>query len=297
MKIGIVYPQIELGGDPQAVRRIGLAVEELGYDSLMMYDHVVGAAHENRQPRLTGPYTENDPFHDPFVAFAYLAAITTRIEFFTGILILPQRQTVLAAQQAADLDLLSGERLQLGVGTGWNYVEYDALGQDFAVRGKRLTEQVEFMRKLWTSPLVTFKGEYDQIDRGCINPRPKRSIPVWFGGFGEPPMKRAARMGDGFIFTGLLDDVEGNSRYSGVLSKWQYLQTLLKENDRSTKDFGVNWSTMVGQDVDTVTSQLKRWEDAGGTHASVVTMGMNFKTIDEHIDYIAELARKLNLQP
>ena len=157
MKIGATYPQIELGGDPVAIGRIGRAVEELGYDHLVMYDHVVGAVHENRNPPLWehGPYTDKHPFHDPFVAFGYLAAITKRIELVTGVIILPQRQTVLVAKQATDVDLLSGGRLRLGVGSGWNYVEYDALGEDFAVRGPRLTEQIEYLRMLWSQPLVT----------------------------------------------------------------------------------------------------------------------------------------------
>ena len=130
MQIGIVFPQNELGGDPAAVRRIGRAVEDLGFDHLLAYDHVLGAVHANRARPLTGPYTEHDPFHDPFVMFAYLAGITERIGFATGILVLPQRQTALVARQAADVDLLSGGRLRLGVGVGWNHVEYAALGLD-----------------------------------------------------------------------------------------------------------------------------------------------------------------------
>jgi alkanesulfonate monooxygenase SsuD/methylene tetrahydromethanopterin reductase-like flavin-dependent oxidoreductase (luciferase family) len=135
MKVGVVYPQIELGGDPNAVRRIGKAVEDLGFDYLLAYDHVLGAVHADRTPPLPGPYTERDPFHDPFVLFGYLAGITERIGLATGVLVLPQRQTALVARQAADVDLLSGGRLRLGVGVGWNHVEYEALGQDFRSRG------------------------------------------------------------------------------------------------------------------------------------------------------------------
>ena len=131
MQIGAVYPQNELRGDPTAVGRMGRAVEDLGFDHLLAYDHVLGAVHAGRARQLTGPYTERDPFHDPLVMFAYLAGITERIGFATGILVLPQRQTALVARQAADVDLLSGGRLRLGVGVGWNYVEYEALGQDF----------------------------------------------------------------------------------------------------------------------------------------------------------------------
>src|ERR1700724_1739113 len=169
MHIEVVYPQTELRGDPTAVRRIGRAVEDQGFDHLLAYDHVLGAVHADRTPKLTGPYTEKDPFHDPFVMFAYLAGITQRIEFVTGILILPQRQTVLVARQAADLDLLSHERLRLGVGIGWNYVEYDSLGQDFRSRGKRVSEQINLLRRLWSEPLVNFEGAFDRIDRAALN--------------------------------------------------------------------------------------------------------------------------------
>src|ERR671912_1635566 len=158
MQIGVVYPQIELGGDPDAVRRIGRATEELGFDHLLAYDHVLGAVHEHRIPPLVGPYTEHDPFHDPLVMFAHLAAVTERIGFVTGILVLPQRQTALVARQAADVDLLSGGRLRLGVGIGWNHVEYEALGENFHTRGRRVTEKIAGMRKLWTEPVVNFQG-------------------------------------------------------------------------------------------------------------------------------------------
>jgi probable F420-dependent oxidoreductase len=287
MKIGIVYPQIELQGRPDAVRRIGLAVEELGFNHILFYDHVVGAAHEGREPRLLGPYTEADPFHDPFVAFGYLAAITERIELVCGVLILPQRQTVLVAQQASDVDLLSGERLRLGVGTGWNYVEYDALGQDFARRGARMNEQIEFMRALWTHDLLTYQGEFDSIDRGNINPRPKRSIPIWIGGFSEPAFRRAGKLGDGFIFAGTTD--------TDVLDAWQRVKEHLAANERSTQDFGADYVMLTALGVEAAADTIKRWEDAGGTHASVVTMGMGFDTTEAHLSYIEKLAARLGI--
>src|ERR1035437_7196596 len=155
--------QIQLRGDPRAVRRLGRAVEELGFDYLLAYDHVLGAVHADRTPQLTGPYTEHDPFHDPFVMFAYLAAITERIQFATGILILPQRQTALVARQAADLELRSGGRLRLGVWIGWNHVEYEALGQQFRTRGARQEEQIGLLRQLFTEPVVDFSGRFDRI--------------------------------------------------------------------------------------------------------------------------------------
>lgn len=199
IKIGLIYPQTELNGDPEAVRRIAPAAEDLGFDYLLASDHVLGASHD-RKPKLAGPYTEHHPFHDPLVMFSYVAALTKRLEFATGVLILPQRQTALVARQAADVDLLSDGRLTLGVGTGWNYVEYDVLGQEFETRGKRMDEQITFLRQLWTDPLVSFGGAFDKADRVALNPRPHRRIPILLGGFADIALRRAARVGDGFIF-------------------------------------------------------------------------------------------------
>src|ERR1700691_5635441 len=172
MEIGVVYPQTELRGDPEAVRKIGTGVEDLGFDHLLAYEHVLGAVHADRTPPLTGPYTEHDPFHDPLVMFAYLAGLTERIGFVTGVLILPQRQTALVARQAADVDLLSGGRLRLGVGVGWNHVEYDALGQNFHTRGAREEEQIQLLRLLWTEEVIDYTGRFDRVDRAGTSPRP-----------------------------------------------------------------------------------------------------------------------------
>jgi probable F420-dependent oxidoreductase len=202
VQIGVVYPQIELGGDPTAVRRFGRAVERLGFDYLLAYDHVLGAVHAGWAPRLTGPYAERDPFHDPFVMFAYLAGLTERIGFATGVLILPQRQTALVARQAADVDLLSGGRLRLGVGVGWSPVEYEALGQDFGSRGARQEEQIELLRRLFTDPVVDFAGRFDRVDRAALLPKPTRPVPIWLGGSSDKAFDRAARLGDGFFFLG-----------------------------------------------------------------------------------------------
>src|SRR5207342_3061716 len=169
---------------------------------LLAYDHVLGAVHAGRTRPLTGPYTERDPFHDPFVMFAFLAGQTERIGFATGILILPQRQTALVARQAADVDLLSGGRLRLGVGVGWSPVEYEALGQDFRTRGARQEEQIELLRRLFTEPVVDFSGRFDRVDRAALLPKPARPIPIWLGGSSEAAYDRAARLADGFIFFG-----------------------------------------------------------------------------------------------
>jgi probable F420-dependent oxidoreductase len=285
MKIGVIYPQNELRGDPEAVRKFGLAAEELGYEHLLAYDHVLGATHD-REPKLTGPYTEQHPFHDPFVMFAYLAAMTRRLQFVTGILILPQRQTALVARQAADLDLLSGERFRLGVGIGWNYVEYTALGQDFRTRGKRLAEQVELVRRLWEEPLVDFKGEFDQVDRAALNPRPRRRIPVWFGGAAEPALRRAAVLGDGFIFSG------------NGLQHVARMKEFVQEAGRPLGTFGLQNNIFRAKTPQDVIDAIQRWRDVGGTHAAVLTMGLNFTSTEQHIDHmkaVADLLRKSDL--
>ena len=283
MKIGVIYPQNDVKGDPFAVRRIGLATEALGFDSLVAYDHVLGASHD-REPKLTGPYTEQDPFHDPFVMFSYLAAITERIEFVTGVLILPQRQTVLVARQAADLDLLSGGRFRLGAGIGWNYVEYDALGQDFARRGARVGEQVELLRLLWSEPLVSFRGEFDTVDRAALNPRPCRSIPIWLGGFADIALRRAARIADGFICADGAAD---------AFSQIVRLRELLQEEGREDSNFGIQCNMLKAKTPDAIVDTALRWRDAGGTHAAFATMGQGFDTIGQHLQHMERSADAL----
>ncbi len=286
MKIGVVYPQIELRGDPAAVRRIGTAVEELGFDHLLAYDHVLGAVHADRTPSLRGPYTEHDPFHDPFVMFAHLAAITERIEFTTGVLILPQRQTALVARQAADVDLLSGERLRLGVGIGWNHVEYDALGQDFRTRGAREEEQIGLLRQLFTQPVVDFSGRFDRMERVSLQPKPARSIPIWLGGSSEAAFDRAARLADGFIFIGA--DIDQ------VVDRWQQVRERVLSHGREPTDFGAEYvirPTPNGDDD--LPTTIDTWRKAGGTHASIVTMGRGFTTTQQHIDYLTAAATAL----
>jgi probable F420-dependent oxidoreductase len=278
MMFGVVFPQTEVSQDPEALPSIAVAVEHLGYDSLLFYDHVVGAEHADREPPLWGPYTERDPFHDPFVAMGYAAAITNRIELATGVLILPQRQTVLVAQQAADIDLLSHGRLRLGVGTGWNWVEYDALGQDFASRGRRLTEQVPLLRRLWSEPLVSFDGEFDHIERGCINPRPLRQIPVWFGGFGEAAFRRAGRQGDGFSFAG---DVES------ALEGLNRVRELLAAEGRDPDEFGRELILTRARTAADVVDTASNWADVGGTHVSILTMKVGLDGHRAHVDHLS----------
>lgn len=280
MKIGAVYPQTELHGDPDAVRRIGVAVEQLGYDYLLAYDHVLGAVHADRTPPLRGPYTENDPFHDPFVMFAYLAGITEQIEFATGVLILPQRQTVLVAKQAADLDLLSNQRLRLGVGVGWNYVEYDGLGQDFATRGRRADEQIGVLRKLWVGGVASYAGAFDSLDRGALIPGPRRAIPIWIGGFSPAAFRRGVQLGDGFMFAGdeqRVHDARAAVRTVGT--------------GRDLTGFGLEQLALGATTPSAAIARAERWRDTGGTHFAAVSMGAGRDSIEAHLDFFGEFAQ------
>jgi probable F420-dependent oxidoreductase len=236
---------------------------------------------------LTGPYTEHDPFHDPFVMFAHLAGITERIGFATGVLVLPQRQTALVARQAADVDLLSGGRLRLGVGVGWNYVEYEALGQDFRTRGAREEEQIELLRRLFTEPVVEFSGRFDRIDRAALVPKPARSIPIWLGGSSEAAFDRAARLADGFIFFG-----SGND---DVVDDWKRLRDRVGALGRSVDDFGGDYVALNRRGVGALVAAIDAWRAAGGTHVSVVTTLLGLDSVDGHIDYLASVARALGV--
>ena len=287
MQIGVVYPQIELRGDPTAVRLFGRAVEDLGFDHLLAYDHVLGAVHADRTPPLVGP-TERDPFHDPFVMFAYLAGVTERIGFATGVLVLPQRQTALVARQAADVDLLSGGRLRLGVGVGSNYVEYEALGQDFRTRGARQEEQIELLRLLFTEPIVDFSGRFERVNRASLVPKPTRPIAIWLGGISDAAYDRAARLADGFIFGAGFD-------LNVAIGAWKGLRDRVGALGRSVDDFGGDYMALSRGSVNELTAKIDAWREAGGTHVSVATMGLGLDSVDGHIDYLASVADALSL--
>ncbi len=200
MKFGVVFPQNQLGDDPLVIREFVQTAEELGYHHLLAYDHVLGANPDREGWKEGSPYTHEDMFHEPLTLFAYLAAITEKIGFMTGVLILPQRQTALVAKQAAQVDVLSNGRLRLGIGVGWNEVEYKSLGYDFKSRGTRVEEQIAILRELWTQPLVRIEGEFDTIDDAGINPLPRQQpIPLWIGGTADVVLQRAARLSDGWL--------------------------------------------------------------------------------------------------
>jgi probable F420-dependent oxidoreductase len=283
LEVGVVYPQLELGPDPEAARAFALGLEALGYDHLVAFDHVAGAVHADREPALIGPYNETHPFHEPLIMFAFLAGQTTRLEFATGVLVLPQRQTVLLARQVADLDLMSGGRFRLGVGVGWNHVEYSVLGQDFAARGARQEEQVELLRRLWSEPVVDAVGAFDRIDRIAIVPKPTRTVPIWFGGFRRPAFERAARLGDGFVFAGSGEIALGDWDVEGA---FRGLRDDVERHGRDPQQFGGERVVMFPPSVQDLAAKVHHWHAAGGTHASILTLGQGLDSVDAQLDYL-----------
>lgn len=263
MKFGAVLPTCEIGDDPIAIRDWAQAAESLGYSHIVAYDHVLGAEHEGRDPKLWGPYTENDPFHEPFVVFGFLAGVTTTIEFETAVIILPQRQTALVAKQAAEVDVLSGGRLRLGVGTGWNHVEYESLGVDWAARGKIFDDQIELLRALWNNDVVDHTTDFHRIDRAGIKPRPGRSIPIWFGGFSKVAMRRAARVGDGFTFA---------SAGGKTIEQAEMMREAVAAQGRDAAEFPIELTVPYGLGEDKWESLVTEATDAKISHVCVNTM-------------------------
>jgi probable F420-dependent oxidoreductase len=278
VRLGVVFPQTEITSDPDAVREFAQAAEELGYDHLLAFDHVIGADATSR-PDWNGPYDVNSLFHEVFVLFGYLAGLTSRIEFATGILILPQRQTVLVAKQAAEVDVLSNGRLRLGVGIGWNDVEFDALNEDFGNRGRRSAEQVELLKRLWTEPALSFKGRWHHVDAAGIRPLPvQRPIPVWFGGYHEATMKRIVRLGDGWICTAPPNDRIRRTR-----------EILTKELERAGRDaatVGIEGQMRLASGVEECQRAANEWKRLGATHMCLNTMNAGLNSPQAHIDAI-----------
>ena len=279
MRKGVVFPQTEAGTDPIAVRDYAQAVESLGYDHLVAFDHVLGANAASR-PEWRGAYRHTDSFYEPFVLFGNLAAVTERLELVTGIIILPQRQTALVAKQCATLDVLCGGRLRLGIGIGWNHVEYEALGESFRNRGRRSEEQVEVLRALWTQELVTYEGRWHKITDAGINPLPvQRPIPIQFGGRAEPLLRRIARMGDGW-FPLFRPDAEGRALIERV-------RDYAREEGRDPGSIGIeSWISIANRDPDEWLKDVSAWKDLGATHISVNTMRGGLSFPDGHIEAV-----------
>jgi probable F420-dependent oxidoreductase len=285
VRIGVVFPQTELGGDVGAVRAYGEGVEELGFTHVLAYDHVVGA-----DPAVhrgwAGPYDVRTTFHEPFVLFGYLAALTS-LELVTGIIILPQRQTVLAAKQAAEVDLLTRGRFRFGVGLGWNRVEYEALDKDFSNRGERLDEQVALMRRLWTEEAVTHDGVHERVTGAGLAPLPvQRPIPVWFGAVAERALRRVGRLGDGWFPQVPPGDRLEESR--------AIVRNAAVDAGRDPDALGMEGRISWGEgDVDKLTRQAGKWRDARATHLAVNTMGAALGSVDDHLAALAKASDAL----
>ena len=275
MKLGVVFPQTEIGADPTVLREYVQTVEGLGYDYLMIYDHVLGA-NPDRPGGWTGPYTYLTQFHEPMVLFGWMAALTQRLELVTGVIILPQRQTALVAKQAAQISVLAGGRFRLGVGVGWNAVEYEGLGEDFHTRGKRVEEQVTLLRALWTKPLVTFKGEFDTVTDAGINPLPVQPIPIWFGGDVDILLRRSARLGDGWI--------PNPMPMPELRNRLNTLRQYITEAGRNPQDFGVDVRMSVSRTPQSEwVNEAAQFDAMGVTHFAINTMGAGYQTLQDHL--------------
>jgi len=281
MQVGVVFPQTEIGADVGAIRDYALTVQELGFRHILAYDHVVGAdpaAHPG-----DWPFHVDSTFHEPFVLFGYLAGVVPRLELVTGVIILPQRQTVLVAKQAAEVDLMTGGRFRLGVGVGWNALEYEALGEDFGNRGRRSEEQIELMRRLWTDRSVTFDGHFHRTTAVGIAPKPiQRPIPVWLGARSAPGYRRAGRIADGWfpmVPPGpALDAALAEVRQAAVAAG--------RDPDSIGMEGRLDWQG----DVDDVVAQLNRWAAAGASHLSLNTMDTGLATVDDHLAALRTVA-------
>ena len=254
MQISAWFPTRDIGTDPVRIRDWAQAAEELGYDHIEVPDHVFGAtARDGWSPR----YNEQDPFHETFVTLGFLAGVTTTIGLASGVLILPQRQTGVVAKQATQVDILSGGRLRLGVGVGWNHVEYEALNEDWKSRGTRQREQVEVLKKLWCDDLVTYQGRFHQFTEVNITPRPvQRPIPVWFGGSSDAVIKRAAQIGDGWMPI-MAPDHEAEA-------KLEQLRNHLSDCGRDASAFGIEgWLRMDKADPDEWSVAAEGWRKLG----------------------------------
>ena len=275
MEIGIVFPHNEIGTDPGAIKAWAQGAEALGMGHMLIYDHVLGAD-PDRPGGFRGPYDKDVAFHEPFSVFSFMAAVTNTITFMTAVLILPQRQTALVAKQAAELAILSGNRFRLGIGPGWNEVEYEALSVPFAGRGARQSEQVELMRQLWREDSLTFDGKHHTVTRASILPRPTESVPIWFGGIAPALLRRCARLGDGWVPLGGPNDASAEA-----------LATI-KEHREAVglpwEGFGIQAQAQYrGGTPERWQNHASRWQNLGCTHLAIATHNAGNATVEDHL--------------
>lgn len=280
MQLGAVIPHHEIGTDPGAIRAFAQGCEELGMTHLLVYDHVVGVD-RSRPGGFEGPYDSNTAFHEPMVLFGFLAGCTQHVELVTAVLILPQRQAVLVAKQAAEIAILSGDRLRLGVGVGWNTVEYDALNEDFHTRGRRQAEQVTLMRRLWTEDVFSFDGEFHHFEHASILPRPARPVPVLFGGSAPALLERCATLGDGWLPLGSPNEKSAER---------------VAELRRVREAAGLTWdgfeiraqAQYAGGSPERWRAHAAKWRELGATHLAIATHNAGPTDVDGHLARVAE---------
>ncbi len=302
MEIGVVFPQLEIGTDPIAIRDFAQAADDAGYTRLVAYDHVLGA-HPERPPQdgelsrpwlgpygrpITPPYSHESAFHEPFILFGYLAGLTQHLEFMTGVLVLPQRQTALVAKQCAEIDLLSSGRLVLGVGVGWNSVEFEALGQDFSNRGRRMEEQIALLRELWSEQVITFEGRYERVTKAGLNPLPERPIPIWIGALVDAAVERAGRLADGWHIPRVF-----RNEPETIAEPLAKLHAAARAAGRDPSTIGVSSNLhAVGLSVEQQLELAERSERAGITHLHFNTLEVGYGSPGEHIEAIRAFAEQ-----
>lgn len=279
MKLGVTFPQTQMGSDPVAIREYVQAIEDMGYDYVLTYEHVLGANPAHYDDGRHFVYTHEDAFHDPFVLYSWLTGLTSTLEFVTGILILPQRNTAVVAKQSATLTILSGGRFRLGVGVGWNEAEMVGCGYDFGTRGRRMDEQVELLQKLWTEPLVDFKGEFHTVEQMGINPLPTKPTPLWFGGSADPVLKRMAKHGAGWIPPSTSPD-----KMQATVTK---MRGFLEDAGRNPAEFGMDVRiNPAGHAPSEWETYIRGWLDHGMTHLCVNTTQQDNPLLDENMQLL-----------
>lgn len=280
MKFGAVFPQTEIGTDPRALRDFAQGAEGLGFDYLLAYDHILGAQRE-AYPEQSFIYDHHDTFHEPFTLFSYLAAVTERLEFVTGILVLPQRDVRLVAKQASQLSLLSEGRFRMGVGAGWNRAEFESLGADFGTRGARLNEQLKLLQKLFVEPLVDFQGEYHQVKRCGLNPLPPKVPEIWVGGFAPAVLRRTARFAAGWMPATLPAGQE-----TEIVER---LHGYLREVGKDPSHFGLDARIVLAKTPrEQWAQEFDKWKALGATHFRCNTMGLGLTNPGQHLQALAE---------
>lgn len=289
MEIGVVFPQTEIGPEPETIVRYAQVAEERGYGHLLAFEHILGA-NPDREGGWDGPYDHTDQFHELFTLFSYLSAFTDELKFVTGVLVLPQRKTTLIAKQAAQVDRFSDGRFRLGVGVGWNSVEYVGMGEDFRQRGRRIEEQVEVLRQLWTENPTTFEGEFHRIPNMGINPLPvQQPIPLWMGGTTEPVLRRIARIADGWIPIWRQNPEEKTREQLAKLHEYA------EAEGRDIDDIGIHgllpWLDTFDQGM--LVDRVETWEGLGADYLSVGMLRQGFDP-DEHIRAIERFAATLD---